>query len=193
MFIFYELIEKLDKIDIPMGLIKAIDLKKKINIFDNVKINIEKVDTLNEGDYAISGFYIEELKKIEIVLVISKKSRGYLNIEDLDTFKFHLAQTIQHEYIHHRQFIKRDELSINSFSLCLRGNSEQKYLGERDEIDAYSYDIAIEVVKYGWKKSQTLNIYRKQFDFSQPVMKRLLKKTYKNLGILHETLRRINV
>ena len=65
------------------------------------------------------------------------------------------------------------------------GNNEQKYLGERDEIDAYSYDVAIEVNTYGWENSQTLKIYRKQFQSTHPVMKRLLKKTYKNLEILN--------
>ena len=135
--------------------------------------------------YTIAGFYLEELQEIEIVFIIPKKAKGYFNIENPNLFRFHLAQTIQHEFIHHQQFLKRDELQTGSFSLCMRRNSEQKYLGERDEIDAYSYDIAIEVNTYGWEGSQTLKIYRKQFDPSHPVMKRLLKKTCKNLGVLN--------
>jgi len=191
MFIFNTLMLLLNGIDIPQGRIKAIDIKKRVaSLFagwriTNVKFNIERTDSLENEDYTIAGFYLEELQKIEIVLIIPKKAKGYLNIDNPNLFRFHLAQTIQHEFIHHQQFIKRDELQTDSFSLCMRGNREQKYLGERDEIDAYSYDIAIEVNTHGWDKSQTLNIYRKQFEPDHPVMKRLLKKTYLNLGVLN--------
>jgi hypothetical protein len=191
MFIFNTLMLLLNGIDIPEGRIKAIDIKKRVaSLFagwriTNVKFNIERTDSLEDEDYTIAGFYLEELQKIEIVLIIPKKAKGYLNIDNPNLFRFHVAQTIQHEFIHHQQFLKRDELQTNSFSLCMRGNSEQKYLGERDEIDAYSYDIAIEVNTYGWDESQTLKIYRKQFQPDHPVMKRLLKKAYLNLGVLN--------
>jgi len=186
MFIFNTLMLLLNGIDIPQGRIKATDMKKRVaNLFENVKFNIERTDSLEDEDYTIAGFYLEELQEIEIVFIIPKKTKGYFNIENPNLFRFHLAQTIQHEFIHHQQFLKRDELQTGSFSLCMRGNSEQKYLGERDEIDAYSYDVAIEVNTYGWEGSQTLKIYRKQFDPSHPVMKRLLKKTCKNLGVLN--------
>lgn len=186
MFIFNTLILLLNGIDIPKGKVKASDIKKRVaNLFENVKFSIERTDSLEEEDYTIAGFYFEELQQIEILLIIPKKSKGYLNIENPNLFRFHVAQTIQHEYIHHLQFLKRDQLQTDSFSLCMRGNSEQKYLAERDEIDAYSYDIAIEIDTYGWNDSQTLKIYRKQFEANHPVMKRLLKKTYKNLGVLN--------
>lgn len=194
MFIYKNIKTILNDVDIPFGRVRAIDIKKRLSkLFKNVKITIEKSNTLLNDDYAISGFYLEELGKIQILLIVSNGSKGYLKIENPDTFKFHIAQTIQHEYIHHCQFMKRDELSIDSFSLCSNGTIEQKYLGERDEIDAYSYDIALEVNMYGWNNSQTLNIYRKQFASNHPIIKRLLKKTYKNLGILNGTeYRRIN-
>lgn len=177
----------LNGIDIPQGRVKAIDIKKRVaNLFENVKFNIEKANNLENDDYTIAGFYIEELQKIEIVIILPKKSKGYINIENPNLFRFYIAQTIQHEYIHHEQFLKRDLLQTDSFSLCMKGNNEQRYLGERDEIDAYSYDIAIEVNTYGWEGSQTLKIYRKQFVPNHPVMKRLLKKTYRNLGVLNE-------
>ena len=186
MFIFDTLILLLNGIDIPKGQIKAIDLKKRVsNLFDNVKISIERTDDLKDNDYTIAGFYIEELQRIEILFIIPKKAKGVMSIEDPDQFRFYLAQTIQHEYIHHQQYLKREEIPTDSFSMCPKDIGEKKYLAERDEIDAYSYDIAIEVYRYGWRASQTLEIYRKQFDMHHPVMKRLLKKTYKNLGVLY--------
>lgn len=186
MFIFDTLILLLNGIDIPKGQIKAIDLKKRVsNLFDNVKISIERTDDLKDNDYTIAGFYIEELQRIEILFIIPKKTKGVMSIEDPDQFRFYLAQTIQHEYIHHQQYLKREEIPTDSFSMCPKDIGEKKYLAERDEIDAYSYDIAIEVYRYGWRASQTLEIYRKQFDMHHPVMKRLLKKTYKNLGVLY--------
>ena len=186
MFIFDTLILLLNGIDIPKGQIKAIDLKKRVsNLFDNVKISIERTDDLKDNDYTIAGFYIEELQRIEILFIIPKKTKGVMSIEDPDQFRFYLAQTIQHEYIHHQQYLKREEIPTDSFSMCPKDIGEKKYLAERDEIDAYSYDIAIEVYRYGWRESQTLEIYRKQFEMHHPVMKRLLKKTYKNLGVLY--------
>jgi len=193
MFIFNTLILLLNGIDIPKGATKAIELKKRVSkLFDNVKFNIERASNLDNEDYTIAGFYIEELQKIEILLIIPKKSKGMINIEDPDQFRFYLAQTIQHEYIHHQQYLKRDELPTDSFSMCRTGSKERQYLAERDEIDAYSYDIAIEVHRYGWDNSQTLKIYKKQFESHHPVMKRLLKKTYKNLGVLNGKLRRVD-
>ena len=193
MFIFDTLILLLNGIDIPKGQIKAIDLKKRVsNLFDNVKISIERTDDLKDNDYTIAGFYIEELQRIEILFIIPKKVKGVMSIEDPDQFRFYLAQTIQHEYIHHQQYLKREEIPTDSFSMCPKDIGEKKYLAERDEIDAYSYDIAIEVYRYGWRASQTLQIYRKQFEMHHPVMKRLLKKTYKNLGVLYARSGRTN-
>ena len=193
MFIFDTLMLLLNGIEIPKGQTNAVELKKRVSkLFKNIKFRIEKTQDLNNNHYTIAGFYIEELEQIEIILIIPKNTNGLLSIEDPHQFRFHIAQTIQHEYIHHQQFLKRDELPLDSFSLCPKGSEEQKYLAERDEIDAYSYDIAIEVQRNGWKNSQTLGIYRKQFSSYHPVMKRLLKKAYKNLGVLNERHRKSN-
>ena len=193
MFIFDTLILLLNGIDIPKGEIKAVELKKRVSkLFDRIKISIERSKDLKDSDYTVAGFYIEELKRIELLLILPKKAKGLMTIDDPNQLRFYLAQTIQHEYIHHRQFLKRSEIPTDSFSMCPKARGEKKYLAERDEIDAYSYDVAIEVYRYGWKESQTLQIYRRQFEMHHPVMKRLLKKTYKNLGVLYAKYGRIN-
>lgn len=186
MFVFDTILTKLNEAHIPNGHVRAVQLKNSIkNLFKDVKFTIKRVESLTNGDYTIGGFFLEETNTIQIILLISSKSKGYVNINNSQTFKFHLAQTIQHEYVHLMQYIKREEFPTQSYSLCKNGSDEQKYLGERDEIDAYSYDIAIEIVNYGWQNSQTLNIYRKNFpNKTDRIMKRLLKKVYKNLQVI---------
>jgi hypothetical protein len=59
-----------------------------------------------------------------------------------------IADTMQHEIIHMRQFRKRKFKLLpgyNSTAESQKIRLEQEYLGDPDEVDAYSYNIACEL------------------------------------------------
>ena len=107
-------------------------------------------------------------------------------IDDAEEFRFYVAQVIQHEFVHHQQHLKRDQIILDNYTMCPEGTEHQSYLAEYDEIDAYSYDVAMDFDRYGWGDSKMLDIYRKSFEPHHPVMKRLLKKAYKNMEKLYD-------
>ena len=108
-----------------------------------------------------------------------------------------LSQVIQHETIHQLQYQHRDCHDIAKLDFRdLRGslNEEREYLADKDEIDAYGHDIAMEI-KYHYpgkdpynilkniskvRKLPSYNYYKQTFKTTKwsMVKKRLLKKTY---------------
>lgn len=109
------------------------------------------------------------------------------------------ADTVLHEIIHMRQYRRRNWRVIPDYPSTAKRSSqreEQSYLGCRDEIDAYAFNIACElmdkfnfsekkVIKYMNENQKGLNrrhncyrMYLKAFshDHSHPIMKRLKKK-----------------
>ena len=151
-----------------------------------IKIDTDETITLDRYQFSISGVYFEENLKILIIISGSKQSKGMVIIEDAEEFRYYIAQVIQHEFVHHQQHLKRNELVLDNYTLCPEGTEHQSYLAEYDEIDAYSYDIAMDFDRYGWGKSKMLDMYRKSFKPHHPVMKRLLKKAYKNMEKLYD-------
>jgi hypothetical protein len=71
------------------------------------------------------------------------------------------ADTILHEVIHMRQYRRRDYKDIpgyESSANLARKRNEQIYLGNSDEIDAYSFNIACQLLdRFGEDKTSIVN------------------------------------
>lgn len=110
------------------------------------------------------------------------------------------SDVILHEIIHMRQYRRRDFKALPSYessAAMLEIRQEQSYLGSTDEIDAYSFNIACElldkcknnvdqVISYlgkkhrrGKLKSNCLKDYLKAFEYNHnhTIIKRLKKRT----------------
>lgn len=114
-----------------------------------------------------------------------------------------IADTILHEIIHMRQYRRRDFASrpdYKSTATSERKRNEQGYMGNYDEIDAYSFNVACELYHhfktdnksvYRYldssnkhnKKSPIYKWYLKTFDYdhNHPVIKKLKTKVIKYL------------
>lgn len=108
------------------------------------------------------------------------------------------ADTILHEIIHMRQYRRRNWKELPSYqSNAAKSDQrrEQEYLGCSDEIDAYSFNIACELVdkfknskdianyiskkhRKGRLKSSSLRMYLKAFDYntSHTIIRKLKKR-----------------
>jgi len=116
-----------------------------------------------------------------------------------------IADTLLHEIIHMRQFRRRNfkylpDYASNAEKSEIR--AEQEYLGCSDEIDAYGFNIACELMdKFGKNKKQVVNylnenqkgkkrrhnswrMYLKAFehDHNHPILQRVKKKVVRYLS-----------
>lgn len=156
-----------------------------------------------QGDYSVGGIYDWSKDKIHIQFIMHKKDRSViLEPDDWYEFKFLFSQTLQHELIHRHQYIKRaityddcepdlDHRFFDKISI----DDEREYLSDDDEIEAYSHDIAMEILFYyadldpfvvlqkidKKRKVWSYNYYKKTFKDVPGwynIKKKLLKKTY---------------
>lgn len=110
-----------------------------------------------------------------------------------------IADTVLHEVIHMRQFRKRRFKALPGYqSTASRAEQrqEQEYLGDNDEIDAYSFNIACELhekfngnqkaivnylnenQKYTRRRQNSWRMYLKAFghDHKHPILRRVKKR-----------------
>jgi hypothetical protein len=188
---------------------------------------LKRVDfTTTSGCVFVGGLYWSQcdeagISSIEIHL--------HYNICDdqvkLTNYKFRrfcnvLVDTVFHEMIHMRQYRRRLFKSLpdyNSVAESSKQRKEQAYLGHADEIDAYSFNMACELMrKLGNDKraverylkktpsrkrtrSSTLDLYMKTFNWDQDhkIIKKLKSRTirylpYAELGKPYKTSDWIN-
>jgi hypothetical protein len=176
-----------------------------------------KSNRLNEGytlyDYSISGEYrsweMEEDYDSHICIEVGED--GVLDLTDdtkWDKFLNEVRSTIVHEMTHRHQYEKRDgEMRKTEIFKSKSKNKDyalqENYLGSLDEIEAYSVDVAYEILLSGrkfddvWnnfrhlntKKFPTLGSYRLFFGTKtdHKVLNRLYncaKKSYRYLSVL---------
>jgi len=174
-----------------------------------LRVSKTKYDKANRNTVMIGGCYYSELDQynkicIEVSLLYNQKD-GYLK---LNTRKFYricivIADTILHEIIHMRQFRRRSFKDLPDYPSTARRASkreEQSYLGNSDEIDAYGFNIACDLIdRYKNTKHivRHLNIdqrnkqirydewfmYLKAFDHdhNHPIIKKVKKKVLQYL------------
>lgn len=180
-------------------------LKKQLPL--RFKKNIEK--NLKPGELRIGGFYCSgrdqnRQKCIEIVFEYSLQSKKItITPRKFRRICLCIADTILHEIMHMRQYRRRDFKILpeyNSTAEKTKVRSEQRYLGCSDEIDAYSFNIACELIEkfkgdrfkiidylyeenFKWKKYDCWKMYLKTFEYdhSHPIILRVKKKVIKYL------------
>jgi len=165
---------------------------------DVIQVDAKEVDV---GDINFSATYDSELDSmnkpcIEVFIVYSNLDDFVIFDDELfETVTKRLCDSVSHEQIHQRQSRSRyweDPFDVDS-------DNPEDYLSSKDEIDAYSYNIANELLDYADRQkvltllqqpnticiehSVNLWTYLETFDYdySHPVIKRLIQKVVKIL------------
>lgn len=173
-----------------------------------VRISKKFSDKIIPGLVFIGGTYYsdhdEEHKKcIEIQFLYNPHTELIkFNSQKFRNFAYCFADTLLHEIIHMRQYRRRKFKVLpdyNSNAEKTEQRQEQQYLGCSDEIDAYGFNIACELIeKYKNNKKEIIkHINKKQIrskrgcwimylrafdhDHNHPIIKRLKKKIIRYL------------
>ena len=176
-----------------------------------IPIKLKKLsDTKVEYDTVwIGGAYYSDLdklnkKSIELVIVYSKLDKIKLSKKRYLRVCYNVANTIMHEIIHMRQYRRRKFKTLPEYASNAEKteqHKEQTYLGHSDEIDAYGFNIACElmdkfkndttkVIDYlnedqnGLRRKQnSWRMYLKAFNHNHehPIIKRTKKKIVRYL------------
>lgn len=126
-------------------------LKKHIPLrITKTRYNKTEPNTIFVGGCYYSTWDQDEKPCIEVSLLYNPQDE-YLKI---NTRKFYrmcivIADTILHEIIHMRQFRRREFKDLPDYPSTARRTSkrlEQSYLGNSDEIDAYGFNIACDLM-----------------------------------------------
>ena len=153
------------------------------------------------------SYYDEEYEKCIEVVFQYRKDQKIINLTSkrFGSMCMAIADTLLHEIIHMRQFRRRDfkylpDYASNAEKTELR--QEQEYLGCSDEIDAYGFNIACELMdKFSKNKQMVINylnenqkgkkrrhnswrMYLKAFehDHNHPIIQRVKKKVVRYLA-----------
>ena len=135
---------------------------------------------------------------IELILVTNPNDTHLILDQELwDLFVNRLADSLAHELIHMYQARTRNFLYVeHQARRNIQIDDNLVYLSDPDEIDAYAYNIATELREHPNPLSKLINpaavsvndsinlwAYIQAFskDLKNPVVKKLLKKIYKNL------------
>lgn len=164
-----------------------------------VSVNIVPVfEDIGLSLMAFGGSYDEDTDTIDIDFFVTNTKNDELVITESfwSEFKFKFMQLLLHETIHRNQFIAREGIfESKKYRLHKNPTEDQKYLSDTDEIDAYSHDIALEILNYYKKhkktdifssfykkrKLESLSIYKKTFKNTNwtKIYRKLVKKSYK--------------
>jgi hypothetical protein len=179
-------------------------------------VTVEKNQSVDIGEIILSAFYDHDADEnneipIELVLIIHPDTTTInWNVEKWNEFAFNLIDYLEHELIHQHQYRSRDFIpnrDYNSTHSDPKVKEAQRYLGNPDEIDAYSHSLSKEIIRKSQNFDRALRLIRSfsntaitkdqagrllspalygyikefEFDNKHPVIKRLMKKTYQNI------------
>ena len=185
-------------------------LAKHIKKYLPVKVSKKRDQKVEFNWVYVGGTYYSDSDKsrqkcIELVLVYNTfQDTIDMPVKRYRRMCYAMADTILHELMHMRQYRRRNFKILPDYASTaekMAQRQEQEYLGNSDEIDAYSFNIACElmgkfknnsnkIVKYlnedqkglrrrhnGWR------MYLKAFDHDHdhPIIKRTKKKIIKYL------------
>lgn len=158
-------------------------LKKAFN-WEDLVFKYEKYEDIDVDDYTISGAYdMHEHKRYVVINFSNKSNKFILNRHDFLLFRFLLSQTIQHETVHRDQWQKRpavvDKVSIDFKEKKVTKSEEMEYLSDRDEIDAYAHDIAMEI-KYYYPNIPPYAVLKNIFKYKKIISFNYYRKTFRN-------------
>ncbi len=185
-------------------------LSKQIKTYLPIRVSKKPDTSVDSGWIYVGGVYYsdwDQQKKlcIEVNFAYNPKDKYII----IDKKKFtHMCRifsdVVLHEIIHMRQYRRRKFKPIPDYESNAEKDElrqEQGYLGCTDEIDAYSFNIACEllekfkgnkpeVIKYigkhhrrGFIRSQSFRSYLKAFEYNHnhPILRRLKKRIIRYL------------
>lgn len=108
----------------------------------------------------------------------------HINRMDWDHWGFHIADVVTHEYLHRYYVHRRGMRFGRGYRTHHMGEYERNmkdYLGCEDEILAYGFSCAAEMIYYqqSFDHTKTARLYRKHFRQDQKVVLQLKKQTLK--------------
>lgn len=177
----------------------------------NVDVSHAETPEVEQNDIDFNAFYDSGLDEvgdtpIEIYFITNPYNELIIiDNEGFDAIVRRLADSLIHEMIHMKQSRSRDFLEVDDMAYtCVEDEllEAQLYLGSTDEIYAYAYNIAHELLdkadlKTCLKKLETpskikiedsinlfayVNTFAKDVD--HPVLKRLIKRVYQTLNVI---------
>lgn len=188
------------------------ELIQDLGVFIGQRFNIDvkhaEATQVDQNDIELNGYYDGGLDEfgdvpIEIYLVTNPmQDVMIIDEEGFDAIARKIADTLSHEVIHMQQYRARDFLEVEKIEYNEfedEGEENRWYLSSPDEINAYAYNIANElldknslpVVMEKLNKLKDISIedsinlwaYVQAFEqnTNHPVLKRLIKKVYKSL------------
>jgi hypothetical protein len=135
---------------------------------------MRKIELNENFGYILGASYDSDIDQIGIdVFLKSDDFRFSLREKEWKLFRFKMSQIIQHELIHREQYKKK-----NVEGFCSVSNA-RSYLSNPDEIDAYSHDIAMEIL-YFYGESQKYKIIRNISRKKEVESYRMYENTFKN-------------
>jgi hypothetical protein len=149
------------------------------------RVEVNWIPELEFGQVAVSGRFDAERSRQPILVTIFFSS-NHRHIHswkqgNRHAFVFELGQVLQHEMIHKSQYTSRQGDGETGFKVEQdAGTQERTYLSNKDEIEAYAHDIALEIVEhYGGRKrfKTATQIDRKKLVGSYKVYKKAFAGT----------------
>lgn len=131
----------------------------------------------------------QDLPSVEITLCYHPEQKYFFSdLIDWETLAFDLAECICHELIHRQQYRSRQKFKAYESKLP-EGNpliSEQEYLGDGAELDAYGFSIAAESIVRGCIPQECVmyGVYQTTFDNDKSVIVKLEQEIQKYLNLL---------
>ena len=185
-------------------------LSKHIKKYLPIKVRLDRDIKNDKGYIYVGGTYDSTIDKadktryIEIIFSYNPdQKRLKLSRHRWQRLCLLFADTMLHEIIHTRQYRSRKFKAIpgyQSFAYYARDRRKQEYYGDRDEIGAFSYNIACELydrfstdfgaaAKYldsnQYRRHQRTSFYRYMEAFNHnhdhPIIKRIKRKSLSQL------------
>jgi len=167
------------------------DFEKLVRkIFKKYKVEVNIIPILQNVSLDLTTFggaYDSEKDVIELDFFVTENSTNTILIPESfwSEFRFRLNQLMHHEQIHRQQSQARENLfESRKYKIEKDLSGEREYLADSDEIDAYSHDIALEIIEY-YKNSEKTDIFsnisRKRYLDSFRIYKKAFKNTNWNI------------
>lgn len=158
---------------------------RKIFRFFGVPVNVRSSykSVTDKNSVWVGGFYdsvSDKQHKTAITIALQFNSNSTLTVtqKHFQRLCFSIADTVLHEVIHMRQYRRRGFKDIPGYegtANLARKRIEQTYLGHNDEIDAYSFNIACQMLeRFKGDKLKIINYLNKDLQD-----KRLKKDGYR--------------
>lgn len=174
----------------------------------NVDVKHAEAAQVDPNDMDLNGYYdggLDEFGDVPIeVFLITNPIQDVILIDEagFDAICRRIADTLSHEVIHMKQYRARDFLEVETVGYVEVEDEDDEnryYLSSPDEINAYAYNIANELLdrhdlpvvleklnkvsKIKIEDSVNLWAYIQAFekDVNHPVLKKLFKQVYKSV------------